>query len=114
MPGGGTLTIGCVKEASCARLRIADTGIGISIDAREHIFEPFYTGRADGTGLGLALAREIVEAHGGKIQVESRNPDKDTRGNDAPGGAAFVVELPLKMQKDFTDTTPHNEESSRV
>ncbi|MDQ3254268.1 MAG: ATP-binding protein [Acidobacteriota bacterium] len=114
MPEGGTLTIRCVKDALCARLRIADTGVGVSIDAREHIFEPFYTGRADGTGLGLAIAREIVEAHGGTIQVESHNTDKSVHGNDAAGGTAFIVELPLKMRKDFVDTALHNKESSRV
>ncbi len=55
-------------------LRIADNGDGIDPDARDRIFDPFYTSRQDGTGLGLALCRKIVDEHGGRISVESPPP----------------------------------------
>lgn len=65
-------------------LRIADNGAGIDDATRERIFDPFYTSREDGTGLGLALCRKIVDAHGGTIEVDS-----------APGeGTAFVLTFP--------------------
>jgi signal transduction histidine kinase len=56
---------------------------------REHLFEPFYTTKNDGTGLGLAVARQIVEAHGGTIGVEPNEPR----------GTRFVIELPLQQEK---------------
>ena len=67
-----------------AELRVADTGPGVSAEARPHLFEPFYTTRPEGTGLGLALCREIVRQHGGDIDLET---------SEAPG-AVFRVWLP--------------------
>lgn len=65
-------------------VRIADNGRGIDDEARERIFDPFYTSRENGTGLGLALCRKIVDAHGGTIDLES-----------APGeGTEFVLTFP--------------------
>jgi len=65
-------------------VRIADNGRGIDDEALERIFDPFYTSREDGTGLGLALCRKIVDAHGGTITLES-----------APGeGTEFVLTFP--------------------
>jgi len=54
-----------------ALLEIEDTGSGIPIEVRERIFEPFYTTKPDGTGLGLATVQRIIEQHGGSIQVSS-------------------------------------------
>jgi len=65
-------------------LEIRDRGEGIPSEMREKIFEPFYTSKATGTGLGLALARQIVEAHGGAI-IAGENPG---------GGAVFTIEIP--------------------
>lgn len=62
-----------------------DTGPGIGPALRERVFEPFYSTRTDGTGLGLAVARRIVEAHGGRIAV----------GDRKGGGAVLTVRLPV-------------------
>ena len=88
---GGTVTIELLKEGSQALLRVSDTGMGIPEEDLPHIFERFY--RVDkarardegGSGLGLAMCRHIVEAHRGRIDVESR-PGK---------GSSFTVRLPL-------------------
>ena len=69
------------------RIEIADSGPGIPSEIRARIFDPFFTSKpeGEGTGLGLALARGIIESHGGTIDVEC-----------APGeGARFVIELPV-------------------
>jgi signal transduction histidine kinase len=72
MPEGGTLAVACGRTGEQAWLRIADTGCGMSEEVRARLFEPFFThGKEHGTGLGLALARAIVEEHGGRIDVES-------------------------------------------
>ncbi|HUP92628.1 MAG TPA: HAMP domain-containing sensor histidine kinase [Solimonas sp.] len=82
-PGPGSISI-AVREAD-KRLQICvrDTGPGVPEDVRANIFEPFVTTRAEGTGLGLALVREIAEAHGGTVRL-----------SDNPAGAEFVLELP--------------------
>jgi nitrogen fixation/metabolism regulation signal transduction histidine kinase len=64
------------------RVEIADTGPGIPEDIREKVFDPYFTTKAKGTGLGLALAYRIVEDHGGRIGFET-----------GPGGTTFVVDL---------------------
>ena len=65
-------------------LRVRDNGPGIDAEARERLFDPFYTSKAAGTGLGLAITKKLVEAHGGAIEVCAQ-----------PGrGAEFLVTLP--------------------
>jgi signal transduction histidine kinase len=85
MPGGGRLR--CSSRAHSQKhaveIRFSDTGTGIAPADRPHLFEPFFTTRPDGTGLGLALCREIVAQHGGKIDFESEGD-----------GATFRVVLP--------------------
>lgn len=58
-------------------ITVADTGCGIPSEVRERVFEPFYTTRKEGTGMGLSIVRSIVEAHGGTITAEP-NPDGGT------------------------------------
>jgi two-component system sensor histidine kinase HydH len=65
------------------RLRVRDDGPGIPAEARSRIFEALFTTKAKGSGLGLALCRRIMEAHGGTIDAETR-----------PGGASFVLHFP--------------------
>ena len=70
--------------ASCLEIRISDTGCGIPSGHIEKIFNPFYTTRARGTGLGLAIVNNIVEAHKGRVEVESEQGK----------GTTFTVALP--------------------
>lgn len=65
-------------------MRVRDIGTGIAHDGIDHLFEPFYTTKAKGIGMGLAVCRSIVEDHGGRIRAEN-NPDR---------GATFTIELP--------------------
>ncbi|MEO7330309.1 MAG: ATP-binding protein [Minicystis sp.] len=87
MPKGGELTV-AVKVArdddAGVEICIDDTGPGIPEEARASIFDPFFTTKERGTGLGLAVTREIVEAHGGSISCESR----------AEKGTRFAIVLP--------------------
>ncbi len=86
MPGGGVLTVGLALEGPSARIRVRDTGIGMSAETRAHIFEPFFTtkGPSGGTGLGLSTAYGIVQGHRGQLSVESE-----------PGaGSTFTITLP--------------------
>ena len=71
MPQGGTLTISTFQENEDVCIRVCDTGIGISEDDIEHLFEPFFTRKTKGTGLGLANVKRIVEEHGGTVDIES-------------------------------------------
>ena len=71
MPQGGTLTLRGWQTASHVYLDISDTGTGIPADQLARIFEPLYTTKPTGTGLGLYMAREIVAAHDGELRVTS-------------------------------------------
>lgn len=84
MEGRGTVKLSTGRRDGRAFLRVADSGPGVSPQAREDLFLPFRTTKSHGTGLGLAIADRIVRAHGGGIEVDSE-----------PGrGAAFTVLLP--------------------
>ncbi|MBI3665669.1 MAG: hypothetical protein HY236_05490 [Acidobacteria bacterium] len=88
MPGGGTLRVSTRRGNGVAEAEIADTGEGIAPENLESIFNPFFTTKPDGVGLGLAIVSKIVDEHGGKITVTSR-----------PGeGATFHISLPLEVK----------------
>lgn len=72
-------------DAACAFIEVADQGSGIPKEERERLYDMFYTGRKQGIGLGLALVRQIVEAHQGSISVKSQEGV----------GTSFVVTLPM-------------------
>ena len=77
MPGGGTLTINARAAGPSIRLSVADTGTGMDAEALRRIFEPYFSTKATGTGLGLTIAKRNVELNGGQIHVES-SPGKGT------------------------------------
>jgi signal transduction histidine kinase len=84
MPGGGRLELAISRSSSGgAEIAVKDRGKGISAVDLPRIFEPFYSTKEGGTGLGLALTHEIIREHGGRIRVES-----------SPDGSTFVIELP--------------------
>lgn len=75
MPDGGRLAVSTLREAGQVVVRLEDTGVGMSAEVLDRIFDPFFSRRADGvhgTGLGLAISRANVERDGGKIAAESR------------------------------------------
>ncbi|GBE01339.1 sensor protein ZraS [bacterium BMS3Bbin06] len=85
MPGGGTLTVAVKDAPGAVEIDISDTGEGIPQEELKKIFKPFFTTRHTGTGLGLAISWNIVEAHGGRIDVSS-----------TPGiGSSFTIYLPV-------------------
>lgn len=71
MPGGGEITISCTAEDGTVAVRITDTGVGIKPGDMENLFDPFFTSKTKGAGLGLAKAYMIAEDHGGSIHFES-------------------------------------------
>ena len=73
--------------SSCTRMvevAVTDNGQDLSADKLLHVFEPFYTTKPNGLGMGLAISRSIVEAHGGQLRAE----------NNPTGGATFTFTLP--------------------
>ena len=87
MPNGGTLTITTGSEEFFAFSRVSDTGVGISPDNLDRLFEPFYTTKEKGIGLGLSVTKSIVEGHRGYLEVES------VEGQ----GTTFTVRLPFEL-----------------
>ena len=86
MENGGTLTLRTydVPETGETAIEISDTGPGISAKAMHNIFNPYYTTKPRGTGLGLPITNRIVKAHNGRIEMR----------NKEGGGAAFTIRLP--------------------
>jgi len=89
-PPEGTIIIGAGTEDGQVWIRVSDTGPGIAPEEQAHIFTPFYRGRTNGRqspgmGLGLSIARDLVVAHGGRLEVQS-----------IPGqGSHFIIRLPM-------------------
>lgn len=71
MASGGNLVVRTRAAGPFAEVEFTDTGSGMTGEVKEKLFEPFFTTKQGGTGLGLSLSRQIVEAHGGRIDVES-------------------------------------------
>jgi signal transduction histidine kinase len=84
-PRARHVTLGTWRNGTEIEVFVSDRGHGIDHDKLERIFESFYSTKGDGMGLGLAIARSIVHAHGGKIWAQ----------NHADGGATVRVTLPL-------------------
>jgi signal transduction histidine kinase len=91
VPDGGAITVRTVhdKEAKTVSVVLRDTGKGIPAELMEKIFQPFFTTKGKGTGLGLAVSKRIVEEHGGGIAVS----------NNVSGGATFAITLPVKAEE---------------
>jgi signal transduction histidine kinase len=81
----GELALATAAVPGGIRITFEDSGPGVPEDLREQIFTPLWTGRPGGTGMGLAICRNLVEAHRGRIWVDAEGP-----------GARFQVELPWR------------------
>jgi two-component system sensor histidine kinase PilS (NtrC family) len=92
MPGGGVVTVLVAVSKSTqgegVEVRVADEGVGIPDAHRERVFDPFYTTRTGGTGLGLAVVDQVVRAHGGNVAARAR----------VGGGTEFVCWLPKEAK----------------
>ena len=102
MPDGGSLRLTSEASAEEARISVADSGVGIPEDRLGKIFEPYYTTKENGTGLGLTLTYKIVKEHGGDITVTSK----------AGQGSTFVIALPIPQRdrRMITGACPDGEE----
>jgi two-component system sensor histidine kinase HydH len=89
MPSGGNLVITSYDSAGGFELEIADSGRGLTDEAKRRAFEPFYSTKQNGTGLGLAIVYHVAEAHGGTV----------TAMNCPEGGAAFTIKLPRRSMR---------------
>lgn len=81
----GSISLSAARHADALHITVKDTGCGIPEDRLESIFEPFRTYKPEGTGLGLALSRQIITAHNGTISVESKEGE----------GSTFSIVLPI-------------------
>ena len=86
MPDGGVISVETGADSRNAWLVVRDEGYGIPAESLEDIFNPFFTTKANGVGLGLAMVSKFVDSHGGRVQVESQ-PGK---------GTTFRISLPLE------------------
>jgi len=84
------LTLSTSSNEGVVEIVVSDRGSGIAHDQLERVFEPFVTFREQGLGLGLAISRSIVTAHGGSIRAE----------NNADGGATFRCSLPVAQRQE--------------
>jgi len=71
MPEGGDLTVSTNVSNGKASIVIQDTGIGVSKENLSRLFEPFFSTKSAGLGLGLAMTKRVVEEHGGKVDFQS-------------------------------------------
>ena len=86
MPGGGSVTLSSSAEESTVKVDVRDEGVGIPPEDFDKVFDPFYTTKERGIGLGLSVAHQIVKTHGGTIKL-FRNPS---------AGMTFRIVLPIK------------------
>jgi signal transduction histidine kinase len=94
--GGGPnrLEMNAARDGDWVTIEIADSGGGFSVGAAERIFEPYYTTKNEGTGLGMWITYRIIAEHGGVISAENR----------PAGGARVVLRLPVRAPEiDATD-----------
>ncbi len=84
MPEGGKLTVETRESEHAVDITFADTGVGIPEENMSRLFQPLFTTKAKGIGMGLAICKRIIEQHGGTITVQSK----------ADRGAVFIMRMP--------------------
>jgi len=90
MPGGGKVSITTQVKDTTLLLTVTDTGGGMTEEQIRHAFEPFYTTRSQGLGLGLPYARKVIEEHGGRMEIVSASGS----------GVSVKINLPLEEEKE--------------
>jgi PAS domain S-box-containing protein len=85
MPNGGSLAVTSRKDGDWAEVAVKDTGPGIADDIVPHVFDPYFTTRPSGVGLGLAIAHRIVQGHQGSLDAQSH----------VGSGTTMIIRLPL-------------------
>jgi signal transduction histidine kinase len=96
MRGGGTLRVMTAPHAGGVQIAVSDTGVGMDADALERLFEPYFSTKATGTGLGLTIAKRNVELNGGTIAVDS------VRGT----GTTVTISLPARDRDAASSPSP--------
>jgi PAS domain S-box-containing protein len=91
MPDGGQLTLILEHVESQIRIVVIDTGSGIPAEVQQKAFELFYSTKEGGTGIGLSIAQNILQAHGGSLQFDT-----------SPQGTQFVAILPVSQELEYT------------
>lgn len=116
MPEGGGLHIATATADGAVRVSVSDTGPGIPPDVVNRIFEPFFSTKPDGTGLGLSLTRQMVREHGGHVEVHPNMPRGTTvvlvlpraQPRAASGDAAAATEAPDSSDAADAVAKPHS------
>jgi two-component system sensor histidine kinase AtoS len=86
MPDGGDLTVSTKTSNGKAFIIVSDTGIGVSKENIQKLFDPFFSTKSTGLGLGLAMTKRVVEEHGGKVDFQSEERK----------GSTITISLPVK------------------
>jgi len=90
MSGEGVLSVKIINEDKTVKIKVSDSGVGISKGAAERIFEPFFTTKEKGTGLGLSIVYSIIKKHDGEISIDSEEGK----------GSTFIIDLPKRTLRD--------------
>lgn len=99
MPGGGRVLIDVRQVGEELELRITDNGPGVPPEQIERLFDPFYTTKDHGTGLGLAVSRQVLTAHGGRLEYAPA----------IPHGSVFALYLPLKAKQSSSEPSSNDD-----
>jgi two-component system, sporulation sensor kinase D len=89
MPNGGKLTISLEKSADSCLILVEDNGVGIPKEKLDQVFNPFFTMKKDGSGLGLTVCKRIIDTYGGNISIHST----------IQHGTKVEITLPLSLEK---------------
>ena len=93
MPNGGIIIVRTYRYKTEAYIEFADTGVGIPVDIQKRVFQPNFSTKSSGTGIGLAICKKVVDAHGGVINFAS-----------VPGsGTTFT--LNFRLTNNYQDST---------
>jgi signal transduction histidine kinase len=88
MPDGGDIHIRLSQDDNQMKIVFDDKGSGIPDHLKDKIWDPFFTNKEKGTGLGLGIVKNIIEAHNGTVQID----------NSDEGGARVTIELPVRQE----------------